>query len=554
MQRWDTVLDLGLAGAESYRRWSDSLRCPVQPAAKLARAEFDQIRTFLASGLGCLLDRYGLDWWELISLEFHARIEQWLRFRKLAEEISSCDEACISRGGSERSAIAALLGRSVASFSPAVTPVRRLQHYARLLSTFSGSQLLQILGDKYDSGYKLRRLFTARGKPGIDPVVLLPSSYVNASRTALQYAQMLPQSKFLLVATRRNGQIADLPRNAKAARLASYAPGEFDLNEFRSLLEQWHQLKQELQRSEPLGRMLGAGVFEALEATLRQGLMIRDAWLQVFNRESVRAVLCADDVNLPTRVPLKIASARGLPAISCHHGALDGRYHMRAHPDGLFLAKGRMEQNYLVSVCRTDPAAIELGAPGGIPSRPDASTGNKIVFFSEPYESVGGRALEFYRDVLPPLAQIAANHGREFVIKLHPAERERERHVFARAALSRQQPSHPPRFLTGPLTEELLRNTWFAVSVLSTSAMECTLSGIPAFLCGWLDYSSYGYLAQMTKFGAAMRLDSPHDLLQIPNWLERAPGTVPCGLRDPINPDRLERLLSGQGERIAAAV
>ena len=83
----------------------------------------------------------------------------------------------------------------------------RIHYYTREIAKFPPAQLLQILGDKYDAGYRLRRLGSARPKKSQRPVILLPSAYVNVSRTELQYAAMLPDSDFLLVTTRRSGWV-----------------------------------------------------------------------------------------------------------------------------------------------------------------------------------------------------------------------------------------------------------------------------------------------------------------------------------------------------------
>ncbi len=94
-----------------------------------------------------------------------------------------------------------------------------------------------------------------------------------------------------------------------------------------------------------------------------RGLEIRDAWRNVLNAEPVQAVLCADDSNPYTHIPLLLAKERGLRTISCHHGALDGRYMFkRCHAD-VILAKGRMEEDYLVRLCGVPGNRNEVGAP-----------------------------------------------------------------------------------------------------------------------------------------------------------------------------------------------
>lgn len=552
-QRWDEVIDLGLAGQESYRRWNGSLRCPVTTAPKLEKREFDEIRAMLGGGLGRLVDKHGLDWWDLIALEFHSQFEQLMRLRKLSERFTGSDGIFVSRPGFESQVLPVLLGRPVATFAQRNVLGKKISRYTKVVANLSAAQMLQIAGDKYDPGYRIRRFVAPDRKASRRPVVVLPSSYVNVSRTELQYAAMLPDSDFLLVATRQSGWIANTPRNVAVAKLASYANGVLDRDEFEILLRAWSQLRTDLGDLSSFDATLAAGVLNGLPKMLRDGILIRNAWLQLFAREPVRAVLCADDANMATRIPLLIAANRGLPAISCHHGALDGRYRMRPKHDGLFLAKSRMEQDYLLTVCGSPRSVVETGGALQNGQARHGREGHDIVFFSEPYENVGGRTAEFYRDVLPRLADVAISTACKLAIKLHPAESLRDRTSLAKGVLSEAQ-AKTMQIVTGPLTEELLANTWFGVSVLSTAAMDCSMRGVPAFLCAWLDYSSYGQLEQMTKFGAGMRLDSPEEIPLIPARLDRLSGPAVHALWEPIEAERLEELFAGVQQKIAAAV
>jgi hypothetical protein len=551
--RWDRVIDLGFAGRSAYKRWSESQRCPVERAGKLNSADFDQVRDALSSGLDVLVDRYGLDWWELIAFEFHQQLEQVAQMKKLAASCGPGDEIFITRSGFHADVLQLLFDRPVRALSHENSLLRKLRHYGRVITKFSARQLWQILGDKYDTGYQLRRFLAQRPKTSPRPVVLLPSAYINVTRTELQYAEMLPDSDFLLVTTRQSGRVQNASRNVAVAKLASYAPGDISRNEFASLLERWNQLKRDLMQDQILSVLIRSGALDSFPKFLRDGLMIRDAWLQVFEQEPVRAALCADGANLPTRIPLLIAGQRGLPAVSCHHGALDGRHRFRPQQECLFLAKGRMEQDYLRN-CGLAACCVEVGAPHktACTTLPRAQT-RSIVFFSEQYEVLGGRTPEFYRDVLPPLADLAVRNNRGLVVKLHPAESMRERKALAKSVLSEQQ-FKTATFITGPLTEDLLDSIWFAVTVISTTAVDCTIHGIPTFLCAWLEYSNYAYSGQFAKFGAGVRLRTPDEIESIPARLTDFLPARSSDLYQPIEPERLEDLLSGTPVEVAAAV
>ncbi|HEV2698176.1 MAG TPA: hypothetical protein VGU90_09305, partial [Terriglobales bacterium] len=370
----------------------------------------------------------------------------------------------------------------------------------------------------------------------------------------LQYAAMLPDSDFLLVATRRSGWVESGLPNVSLQSLASYACGDKSRREFEHLLARWEQLKSDLMQHDLASVLIRSGALDSFPKFLRDGLMIRDAWLQVFEQQPVQAVLCADDANFSTRIPLLIARARGIPAISCHHGALDGRHRFRPKQDCVFLAKSRMERDYMVRWCGVPEENVEFGAPRRVSSFPLAqhARNRSIIFFSEPYEAMGGRCLEFYREILPRLAETAAAAGNELVVKLHPAESLAQRTGFVAQVLSNAQKDNV-HIVSGPLTDELLSHAWFAVTVLSTTAVDCTLRGIPVFLCQWLEYCQYEYVQQFAKFGAGIVLHSTDELRDIPKLMRNVQPSSTNDLWNPITPDRLKALLTSSAV-IAEAV
>ena len=553
-QSWDRVIDLGIAGASTYEEWSKGLGCPVGRLPKLDIEDFTQVRRILFSGLGRMVDAHGFDWWELISIEYPDRVERILRLEKLAEEIGADDEVFASRDGFDGHVMEHLLGRGVRALLPAESVVGTVLRKFSTAGKLGFGQVPQILGDKYDAGYRMRR-WMSRGERGGDrAVVLLPTAYVNVSRTGLEYAAALPERNFLLVTTRQSGWVADTPKNVRAARLASYASRKIQKGEYRYLLKCWRNLQAEFRDRTELFVLSKLKAFECVPAMLRDGLAVRDAWVQVFEREPVTAVLCGDDSNTYTRLPLLIARERGLPAIACHHGALDGGHLIKRNHADVILAKGRMEKDYLVNTCGVAEGEVEIGAA----RRGELSSSRRekgaVVFFSEPYEIAGGRCLEFYREVLPNLAAVAAASQCGMVIKLHPQESLRERQGFVDAVLTPEQ-RKVVRVVEGRLSEELLAETQFAVTVASTTAVDCALRGIPAFLCTWLEYFNWGYAKQFAKFGAGVEISSPDEIGRIPAMLENFPRGSTADLWEPIEPERFDELLSQREPvRIAAAV
>lgn len=279
---------------------------------------------------------------------------------------------------------------------------------------------------------------------------------------------------------------------------------------------------------------------------------MRDAWRNVFDTEPVEGVLCADDSNPYTRIPLLLAGARALPNIACHHGALDGRYIFKRAYGDVIWAKGKMEEDYLVRKCAVPVERVEIGAPP-LPTSfrqkrcLQPSPLSHILFISEPFEATGGRTAEFYRDVLPPLAALALRFRRKLIVKLHPQESKSERAEMLSRVLSPVEMAST-RIVTGPLTEDLLTLAWFGITVLSTVALECTIRGIPCFLCTWLESSSYGYVDQFIRFDVGIAIDDTSEIEKIPDYLEHFeidPGALEHCWR-PVDPGRLRQRPTSQ--------
>ena len=542
-EHWDRVIDLGFAGEETYDRWSQNFDCPVESLPKLRIEEFSVVRQALASGFDQVVDKYGLDWWELISIRFHEQIALILRLKKLAELMNSRDEVHITRDGNHAEILRALLPQLQCLTSEAAKfgKVRRVISSARALSA---AQIVQTLGDKYDAGYRIRRWVAARWKPQTAPVVLLPTAHVTAARMAISYARALTGTNFLLVATRKNGRTDEFPRNVACAMLASYAPGKCDEAEYRKLLAAWRELEPILERNVEAAILKRLESFLRFPKTLCDGLAIRDAWLRVFEREPISAVLCTDDSNPYTQIPMLLARNRGLPTVACHHGALDGQNLVKRSHAEIVLAKGRMERDYLANTCGLSAGKIQVGAPP-MPERSRTGVREKdaILFFSEPYELDGGRAQEICEGILPELARVARRMELKLIVKLHPMESVSQRTRLVRRCLSPTE-IQSATVVAGKLSDELLERAGLAVAIQSTAAVDCRLRGIPVFLCAWLDCGHFGYLDQFVKFRAGVALRSPAEIAKIPELLGAATAADIRGLWEAASTEKLERILT----------
>jgi hypothetical protein len=435
----------------------------------------------------------------------------------------AADELHVSRPGLHASLLKYLLPHRVNVFGQMqVGRKNTLSHYLQACRRLSASQIVDVLCDKYDPGYQFRGRLMRKSKAGQGPVVLLPSAYVNVSRTGIAYANTFPDENFLLVVTRRSGWMQPLPHNVTSAWLSHYASLRDRRNETESMQRKWRALLNELKEVPEFEALHSLGCLDLFPLWLKRGFEVRDAWLNVLDSEPVQGVLCADDSNPYTRIPLLLGQVRGLPNIACHHGALDGRYFFkRLHADVIWV-KGRMEEDYMVSKCGVPSEKVEIAAPAFAENRSGASTrqgdGSHILFLSELYEDAGGRAHQFYRDLLPSLAELALATGRKLTVKLHPAESKRGRTRMIDGILRGEQ-RRAVRIVSGPLTEDLLARAWFGITILSTVAMECAIRGIPCFLCKWLDSGPYGYVDQFIRFQVGIGLNDPSEIARIPDYL-----------------------------------
>ena len=558
-QKWDHVIDLGRSGALSYTLARERFQCPVTPLSDFRESfgEMRRVRELMASGNGRLIDQFGLDWWELTAIFIHEELERIILLAIVALRFDRADEVCLTRLSAEAEILRTIFGARFRTF-PSVDNTRQGHaiRYASALKKFPAAQLLEIFWDKFDPGYQLRSIFNTKRQSSSSPVVLLPSAYVNVSRTATEYARAVPDGRFLLVATRRSGMLRDVPGNVSVSWLSHYSSfsDHGRKAEYGDLMARWLELRNELTQVREFEILCRIRGFDDFPRRFRMGLQIRDAWRNVFQHEPVQAVICADDSNPYTHIPLLLAKNKGLPTVSCHHGALDGRYMFkRTHADAS-LAKGDMEHDYLVRVCRIPSHNVEIGAPPGPmfqAAEIHPSTKPSIVFFSEAYEVASGRAEDFYRDILPPLANLALAGRRELICKLHPAESVSERSGFLREILSPEQQA-VTRIVAGPLNADLLNRAWFGITVMSTVAVECALRGVPCFLCSWLEAWPYGYVDQFTRFGAGIRLSGPEEIEKIPitlhDWQPSSKVRSDCW--SPIEPKRLQALLGFGGRPV----
>jgi hypothetical protein len=550
---WDVIVDLGRAPNSTYDKWRGGTDCPLFSLYRFAQ-EVDDLRVLqrlLQLGTGRIVDHWGIDWWDVLSLELVPQLQQLMLAHRLSKELVPSCELYASRPHPVASALQQLLGVRLTilrtRFHGVVQQARR---YRDALSHLDTVQLAQVLGDKFDRDHSIRRCFTRRGHTSGEPVILLPSAYINVSRVAVSYAEMLPDHQFLLVRARNNAEIAELPPNVRSTSLAPYFVPS-DKQKMNCLLESCKKLRKHLAGADEVFSLADAiGLLGQIPALLRWGLALRDAWRQVFESENVTACLSGDDSNPPSSIPLIMAKKRGFPALACHHGALNYHMAIKTNHADVYLVKNDMEQDYLRRICYVAPEKTVIAAPMSLRRLPlqrfDRRSAPWLVFFTEPYHSSGWRSDEVCRDLLPRLCALAKTCGLRLVFKLHPFDNIKGH----RKMLRRFVPEYERQIevLAGPPSDQLWDKTRVALTVQSSTALECAALGIPVFLCSWLRDPWSGYVQQYARFGIGHVLESPEQIAGIPALveIENQESPHPQTARSGIDADELAHLFLGK--------
>lgn len=524
--RWDLIVDLGFAGASVYEEWSRQTGATVITLHQFEdRESYRWIKRSLAAGHGKLLDRMGLDWWEILAPCAYQEQQAIYLVEQLRRELGPGPvELVATRAHANAKLLSLVTGRPVRYI--VTSPSGRFNLVSRVVAAaqeLRPSQMLEIAFDKWDPGYNFRSRVTKHRRAHLKgPTVLLPSAYSNVTRTQLAYAAQLRDRQFLLATTRRSGESKHLPANVKAVSLSAYAESLADTEaETAEMISDWDTLKTRLGNIEELRHGFQSGLWDYFTPQLGIGLRLRDAWRALMSSEPVAGVLCGDDLNHYTRLPLILAKGMGCRGIYCSHGALDGGLFFKKSYADVHLVKGEMERDYVLQVSDIELERVKIAAPAEEQPEVEQSRGpqsGEIVLFSQPYELSGGRAGEIYREILRPLTKVAQQLNRRIIVKLHPFESVRGRSRLLRSILSPDELARVE--VSAAPVSETLPHTFLGIGLDSSVAVECAQRGIPYFMCGWLDFNGFGYMQQFARFGAGSVLAQPQDIMTLPRSVD----------------------------------
>ena len=320
---YDLIVDLGRAPAAFYHDWSGKLGCPVFSISDLAVEveDFREWRGLMDVGRGQVVDRFGIDWWNVIGILLQAELQDMRLVQRLSKKIGACAGLTVTRSSPLAKALGLQLQCPVTVLHGGMARrlSRKLGRYRQAAADLGLRQLRQVLYDKYDPHYLWRSKFAPAPAKSSEPVILLPSAYANVTRTAFRYAEVLPHRQCLLVLAREIGNVRPAPANVRTELLASFAAPRPDPAELRQLENSWDSLRSSLGSHEEFSLGVRSGSLDQGRRWLRWGIAVRDAWNEVFETRVIVGCLSADDNNPYTRIPLLLARQRGsllLPAIT----------------------------------------------------------------------------------------------------------------------------------------------------------------------------------------------------------------------------------------------
>src|SRR4051812_6195062 len=248
LQDWGLVVDLARAPVSTYGSWSRLAGCRVISLFDTANWENDLHRTreILQLGMGAMVDARGIDWWDVLSILIVPDLLRILQVGRVASQLPVGCELFTTRSHVLAEALrTAVRGSLVNLESRGSIGVRRLRHYRDVARSLDRSQMVQVMQDKFDPHHRLRSRISGQRMRPTEPVVLLPSAYVNVSRTAVAYAKVLPEQAFLLVTARDTARLHDLPANVRMISLDPYFRPN-DPGEVEELQARWQELKSKL--------------------------------------------------------------------------------------------------------------------------------------------------------------------------------------------------------------------------------------------------------------------------------------------------------------------
>src|SRR5438105_11424497 len=119
-ESWDLVLDLARAPVSSYAEWGRAGKCAIRSLFDLSDGTKDlyNIRSLLEAGLGQVVDRFGIDWWDVVSIMLAEKLQELsLLKRFVVATLPESAEIHTSRPHRLSQALELLTGKPVVNLS-----------------------------------------------------------------------------------------------------------------------------------------------------------------------------------------------------------------------------------------------------------------------------------------------------------------------------------------------------------------------------------------------------------------------------------------------------
>src|SRR5437868_2905505 len=114
-ESWGWVIDFGRAPQSTYQRSAWELGCDAISVYEFSggMADIREMQYVLRSGNGTLVDSYGLDWWDILSVPLASDFQNLLLLMRLATRLDGKWELHATRADPLFTALAYLLGAKI---------------------------------------------------------------------------------------------------------------------------------------------------------------------------------------------------------------------------------------------------------------------------------------------------------------------------------------------------------------------------------------------------------------------------------------------------------
>ena len=180
--KWDLVVDLGRAPLATYERWGAQTGGRVISLYDFGQdfEDLHRVRELLQLGMGQWVDGLGIDWWDVLSLMIEPDLRQLMLIGRLAHELPRLAASSMPAAPGPGDRAPDIYRRETSQAGERISSRHAMgAALSRCFRPAGRAQMSQAFQDKFDREHFVRRRLARRRRSSKDPVVLLPSAYVN---------------------------------------------------------------------------------------------------------------------------------------------------------------------------------------------------------------------------------------------------------------------------------------------------------------------------------------------------------------------------------------